>query len=99
MRALFQTDRVIVFRFNTDWDGVVEAELVVPKWIKTLGMTIQDECLGKIYSQNYHQGRISTISNIHTANIDLHHRELLSDLQVRANLVVPILQDENLWGC
>ena len=98
VRHLLRTDRVIVFRFEPSWQGVVEAESVAPGWSATLGMTIQDSCLGDLYVKSYQQGRVSMISDIRSAEVDPYHRDLLLGLQVQANLVVPILQGETLWG-
>ncbi len=98
VRRLLQTDRVIVFRFFPSWQGVVEAESVAEGWTKTRGMRIEDSCFNELYAQTYREGRISKIANIDTANIDPCHIGLLKPLQVKANLVVPILQGPKLWG-
>lgn len=98
VRNYLNTDRVIVFRFNPNWQGVVEAESVGPGLTKTLGMKIQDLCFGELYAESYRQGRVSSISDLDTADFDPCHVELLSAFEVRANLVVPILQGDNLWG-
>ncbi len=98
VRHLLRTDRVIVFRFKRNWEGIVEAESVDSGWSPTLGMTIQDSCLGDLYVASYRQGRVSMISDVSSAEVDPYHRDLLLGLQVQANLVVPILQGENLWG-
>ena len=98
VRHLLRTDRVLVFRFEPNWQGVVEAESVAAGWSATLGMTIQDACLGDLYVLNYKQGRVSMISDVKSTEVDPYHRDLLLGLQVQANLVVPILQGETLWG-
>ncbi|MGB3297035.1 MAG: GAF domain-containing protein [Phormidesmis sp.] len=98
VRRFLQTDRVVVFRFESNWQGVVEAESVAPGWIETLAIKIQDACLGKVYVGDYRQGRVSAISDIRDPSVDPYHRDLLISLQVQANLVVPILQGEELWG-
>lgn len=98
VRRFLQTDRVVAFRFQSHWQGVVEAESVAPGWCETLSMEIQDACLGDVYVGEYRLGRVSAIPDVDAAEVDPYHRELLHDLQVRANLVVPILQGENLWG-
>ncbi|MGB3294514.1 MAG: GAF domain-containing protein [Phormidesmis sp.] len=98
VRHLLQTDRVIVFRFERNWQGIVEAESVASGWSPTLGMVIQDSCLGDLYVASYRQGRVSMISDVTSAEVDPYHRDLLLGLQVQANLVVPILQGETLWG-
>ncbi len=98
VRRLLQTDRVVAFRFFPDWQGVVEAESVAPGWTKTLGMQIHDCCFNELYAQSYREGRVSAIADIDTADIDPCHVALLKPFQVRANLVVPILQGTELWG-
>jgi two-component system, cell cycle sensor histidine kinase and response regulator CckA len=98
VRRLLQTDRVVVFRFQSHWQGTVEAESVAPEWSAILSMKIQDACLGDVYVGDYRLGRVSAISDIYAAEIDSYHRQMLKGLQVKANLVVPILQDDNLWG-
>ncbi len=98
IRHFLQTDRVIIFRFKPDWQGIVEAESVAPNLTQTLAMQIEDNCFIKGYADRYRQGRVSAIANINTADIDPCHVELLQRFQVKANLVVPILQGEDLWG-
>ena len=44
------------------------------------------------------EGRVRAIADIETEVIAPCHREFLRNLQVRANLVVPILTAKGLWG-
>ncbi|HEY9829532.1 MAG TPA: PAS domain S-box protein [Stenomitos sp.] len=46
----------------------------------------------------YHQGQVTALSNIQDSRIDPCHVELLAQFQVKANLVVPILYDDQVWG-
>lgn len=98
LRSFLQADRVIVFRFNPDWQGIVESESVAPGWVETLGMNIQDSCFNDQYIENYSLGRVSVISDIETLDVSPCYLELLKSIQVRANLVVPIVQENHLWG-
>jgi PAS domain S-box-containing protein len=107
VRAFLQTDRVIIYRFREDWSGFVAVESVADGWHPTLGMTIADECFPTEYAKLYQQGRIRAIENVATSDLADCHKELLKELQVRANLALPILQtpaenDGNqpdiLWG-
>lgn len=98
VRKFLQADRVIVFRFQPDWQGVVEAESVAPGWIKTLGMNIKDACFNEQYVKTYRQGRVSAISDIKKTTVAPCYVELLNSVQVWANLVVPIVQENHLWG-
>ncbi|MCC5603015.1 PAS domain-containing protein [Nostoc favosum] len=51
----------------------------------------------KDYIERYYQGQVTAVSNIHDSSIDPCHGELLA-FQVKAHLVVPILQDNQFWG-
>ena len=98
VRAFLKADRVIVFRFHPDWQGVVEAESVAPEWNEILGMNIQDSCFNAQYVKSYRRGRISTISDINAIAMNPCYVALLKSVQARANLVVPIVQENKLWG-
>ena len=98
VRQFLQTDRTIIYRFNPDMSGVVVVESVGENWLSILGMNIQDSCFGESYVSNYQQGRSRYINDIHSEDVAECYINLLAEFQVQANLVVPILQGENLWG-
>ena len=99
VRQFLQTDRVVIYRFEPDWSGIVVVESVGSDWSTTLGATIQDTCFTtETQVQPYKQGRIRAIEDIYTEDIAACHVDLLARFQVRSNLVVPILQENNLWG-
>ncbi|MBD1894305.1 diguanylate cyclase [Coleofasciculus sp. FACHB-129] len=98
VRQFLQADRVLIFRFHPDWSGVVAVESVDSRWTPILGSTMTDHCFAQTYVEPYKNGRILAIEDIYTAKISPCHIDLLAQFQVRANLVVPILQGEDLWG-
>lgn len=99
VRQFLRTDRVVIYRFEPDWSGIVAVESVSSDWSPTLGAAIHDTCFTtETQVQPYKQGRVRAIEDIYTENIAQCHVELLARFQVRSNLVVPILQGENLWG-
>ena len=98
VRQFLQTDRVIVYRFNPDWSGVIAVESVDKGWIPVLGSTIYDPCFGKNYTHLYQQGRIGVVEDIYKAGLTPCYVKFLTQLQVTASLTVPILQGEKLWG-
>ncbi|MBD1829258.1 GAF domain-containing protein [Microcoleus vaginatus GB1-A2] len=103
-RVLLQTDRVIIYRFIPKGNSVVFAESVDPQWPRILGKQIYDPCCEATWVERYSQGQTSSISDIHSGSLQACDVELLDRIQVRANLVVPILldgkqqQSRNLWG-
>lgn len=50
------------------------------------------------YVKRYRQGQITAIADIQDTNIDPCHVELLAQFHVKANLVVPILHEDQFWG-
>ncbi|MFQ3612104.1 MAG: GAF domain-containing protein [Cyanobacteriota bacterium] len=98
VRSLLQTDRVIIFRFRPDWSGDVVTESVADPWRPILGSNIYDNCFAQSFVVPYQQGRVKAIEDIETAGLNPCHVQLLKQHQVRANLVVPILQEGSLWG-
>ncbi|PSN20381.1 hypothetical protein C7271_02555, partial [filamentous cyanobacterium CCP5] len=98
VRQFLAVDRVFIYRFDANWSGVVAFEVVKAPWISTLGRRLIDPCFAEQYTERYQQGRIHGMDNIETAGLSDCYVEFLESLQVKANLVVPILQGETLWG-
>jgi len=98
VRQFLQTDRVILYRFDADWNGVVMVESVAEGWLPILGTVIKEPCFANTYVEQYQRGRIKATENIFIAGLGKCHVEMLAQFQVKANLVVPILQGEKLWG-
>lgn len=107
VRAFLDTDRVLIYQFNPDWSGKIVAESVAPGWVSMLGQTLFDTCLSlQTCIQRYTQGCFQAIADIRTANIAPCYADLLARYQVRANLVIPILnttatlppESDHLWG-
>jgi signal transduction histidine kinase/DNA-binding response OmpR family regulator/HPt (histidine-containing phosphotransfer) domain-containing protein len=103
VRKFLQTDRVVIYRFNGDWSGVISAESIDEGWQSLLHQPVQDACFDETYAKIYESGHISIINDIYTAGFKPCYVEFLESLQVKASLVVPIIQTNNLqtnklWG-
>ncbi|AFZ07788.1 multi-sensor hybrid histidine kinase [Oscillatoria nigro-viridis PCC 7112] len=98
VRQFLSTDRTVIYRFNPDWSGFIAVESVSVGTMPILGIDINDPCFRERYVSVYEQGHVRAIDNIYTAGISECHVNLLSELEIKANLVVPILQGEKLWG-
>jgi len=98
VRLFLRTDRVVIYRFKPDWSGTVTVESAAPGIMPILFTHIEEPCFRDGYVSLYEQGRVRAINDIYTAGIDPCHIELLSGFGVRANLVVPVLQEGQLWG-
>ncbi len=98
VRKAIGTDRVIVYSFDAKWYGSVVAESVVPGWPKTLLAQIKDPCFAEGYVEKYQAGRVTATNNIYEAGLTDCHMRQLEPFGVKANLVAPILKDDQLFG-
>lgn len=105
IRQFLATDRVFIYRFHPDWGGVVAVESVEANWKSIQGKKIRDSFFGTPAGRDaYKRGRMQIVGNVRNAGLSACHLDLMNQLQVRASLVLPILQssgseaDDQLWG-
>ncbi|MFP4219718.1 MAG: PAS domain S-box protein [Phormidium sp.] len=101
VRHLLEVDRVAVFEFLAETHhhtGKFIAEDVKSGYESALAEQVTDQCFGDNYSGLYNQGKIYTVADIETAPMSECHRQILRRFQVRANLVVPLTKNNELWG-
>ncbi|MBW4487396.1 MAG: diguanylate cyclase [Trichocoleus desertorum ATA4-8-CV12] len=98
IRQFFQTDRVILYRFRPDWSGDVVQESVATDCLSIMGFTIDDPCFRENYVKYYRQGRVRAIADVQSAGLGDCHKALLTNYEVKANLVVPVMYRDQLWG-
>ncbi|MDJ0595551.1 MAG: GAF domain-containing protein [Pleurocapsa sp. MO_226.B13] len=98
VRRVLQCDRVVVYSLNQDRYGVVVAESVSAGYPRALNKTIEDPCFAARYLDKYRDGRVRAIDNIYEAGMSQCYVEQLETLDVKANLVTPILNEGKLFG-
>ncbi|NJL23000.1 MAG: GAF domain-containing sensor histidine kinase [Leptolyngbyaceae cyanobacterium SM1_3_5] len=98
VRSLFDTDRVVMYRFDQDWVGEVIVESVLEPWRRVLGNTYQDNCFPEESGQQYLEGRVRAVDDVEASDVAECHKGLLRSMQVKANLVVPIRMLGQVWG-
>ncbi|WP_250565554.1 GAF domain-containing protein [Adonisia turfae] len=98
LRTFLQVNRVVIYYFYNQWEGQVTFEALSAGEFSIYGSTGPDQCFNDEYAELYLAGRIRAIEDIETAPIEPCHRDFLRHLHVRANLVVPILTNQGLWG-
>jgi methyl-accepting chemotaxis protein PixJ len=101
IRNFLNTDRVAVFRFKTDSNynmGQTVSEDVRPGYTPALGVEVDDHCFGERHAELYRKGRTWAVTDIYQAGLAECYIEILARFQVRANLVVPLLKGDELWG-
>jgi GAF domain-containing protein len=98
LRESLQVDRVVLYYFYSQWQGQVTFESLSSQEFSILGSTGPDDCFNSEYAALYLAGRVRAIADIELEPIASCHRDFLRNIQVRANLVVPILIPRGLWG-
>ena len=98
IQANLDTDRVVLYYFYRHWEGQVICEAVKYKGLSILGSTGPDECFNDEYAALYLGGRARAIVDIEIESIQNCHRDFLRSIQVRSNLVVPVITHGSLWG-
>lgn len=100
VRQYLNADRVAVFRLypEKNWEGEFVSEDVTEGWISVLSERVYDDCFGDRFAPLYEQGRFQAVTDIHNAGLSDCHIAILGRFEVRANLVVPVLNNKSLWG-
>lgn len=91
VRQLLQCDRVIIYQFQDNWQGKVVVEDMSVPWPSILGDMGADKCFKGDYADLYQQGRVRAINDVFNAGLEPCHVDFLDSLQVKANLIVPIV--------
>ncbi|AFZ11976.1 GAF sensor hybrid histidine kinase [Crinalium epipsammum PCC 9333] len=98
VREFLGCDRVVFYRVWSDGSGEVVSEAVVDDVFIITGREITDPCFQSSYLELYRQGRVYAIADIDQANLNPCYTEFLHQFDVKAHLVVPILQGNDFWG-
>ncbi|QLE50188.1 response regulator [Nostoc sp. C057] len=98
VRSLLDCDRAMILQFQPDWSMVVVADSVKNGYVSYRGKQIEDTCCATDVFDLYHHEGIRVVCDIYTVQMSDCHRKLLETLQTRAKILVPIIQDGNLWG-
>lgn len=101
IRNFLNVDRVAIFKFAVDshyTDGETVAEDVRPGYTSALAVKVTDHCFSEGFAEQYREGRVWAVSDIYQAGLQSCYIEVLAQFQVRANLIVPLLKGEDLWG-
>ncbi|MEM9922638.1 MAG: methyl-accepting chemotaxis protein [Cyanobacteria bacterium P01_D01_bin.50] len=102
IRQALKTDRVVVYELNPEtWDGKVVSESVNAGFPKMMGAYIEDPCFRERQVKMYKNGRVRAIPNIYEdAGLKKAacYIKMLEQFAVQANLIAPILVEDNLMG-
>ena len=100
IHQFLQSDRTLVYRVFPEGTGAAIAESISPNRLKLLDILFPEEVFPQENYERYIQGRVYALNDSEDENESIVPClvEFLADIQVRAKLVVPIIQNQTLWG-
>jgi len=97
VRTTLGADRVVIYRVNSNGGGEVIAESVASSLPQALGES-EDPCISQSLIEAYKNGRVVAVNNVYEAGYSSEHVKFLEKLQVYANLITPVVKDNQLFG-
>lgn len=97
IRSHLNCDRTVIWQLQTDTHVIVAAEASSSQDVYDLGTQTTDPCFSD-WIDVYTHGRVRVVPDIYTTPMTDCHRQGLENLQIRAKIIVPILQGQTLWG-
>ncbi|RCJ18911.1 ATPase [Nostoc minutum NIES-26] len=98
IRQCLNCDRILIYHIQPDGSGTIVSESTVTAGGSLLGKNFRDPGFSAKYKERYGRGCIQIVEDIYAAGLHPEHIDFLASLHVRANLVVPILLQQDLWG-
>ncbi|MDZ8079473.1 MAG: PAS domain S-box protein [Nostoc sp. SerVER01] len=97
IRECLRSDCVAIYQLAADGSGCFAAASVADGYPQQLRQTILPFCIQENFS-HYYQGLPTILDDIQQSDFSADVFELLQLYQVKAAMVVPILNGEHLWG-
>lgn len=99
VQEFIEADRVIVIQCGADMSGEVIQESCSEVYPPMLGWALRDPwSVGEKFLVHYRAGRGLAVEDIYTQNLPPSQLEFLEYFQIQAEIVVPLLEDQTLWG-
>ena len=98
VRRILGADRVVIYRFNSDWSGYISHEDGDPNFPTAINEKINDPCIPEDIRQAYINNRVVITEDVFNAGFAPAHEALMVRLQIKSNLVVPIISQGQLFG-
>lgn len=99
VREFIEADRVIILQCTADMSGEVIQEACSSAYPAMLGWAVRDPwSVDEKFLSHYRQGRGMAVANVHEQGLSDNQIMFLDYFKIQAELVVPLLQEETLWG-
>ncbi|MBD2257757.1 methyl-accepting chemotaxis protein [Pseudanabaena sp. FACHB-2040] len=97
-REILQTDRMVVYQFNSDWSGAIVAESVEAALPSAYEQQLGDPCIPRETLEKYLSEGMLVEKDVVNAKFHPEHKALLHNLKVKSILGVPVLSQGRLFG-
>ncbi len=100
LHQVLESDRVLVYRIFADGTGAAIAESVSPNWPPIVNIIFPEEIFPPENYDYYIEGKVYTLDDLEDEKESILPClvEFLRKIQVKAKIVVPIIQNNTLWG-
>jgi GAF domain-containing protein len=95
VRAVLECDRAIVYVPVEQDAGIIVAESTLPALASIQDSKLELPYFEHRYLEEYQQGRVRAIDNIHEAGFSPQALENLARIAVKANVIVPIINNQH----
>ncbi|MBW4578432.1 MAG: PAS domain S-box protein [Tildeniella nuda ZEHNDER 1965/U140] len=97
VRQFLQTDRVLIYRFDAAHTGVLVADAVAPEWDVHTASNLH-QVWYRDQNDTYERGETYVVNDIAQLVLPADYLAIMQQLDIKAKLVVPIVQGNQLWG-
>lgn len=97
VRQFLHTDRVLIYRFDQAHSGTLVAASTAPEW-KLQPFLSSHQVWYQDAQSSYEKGEVYIANDMTAQNLETDYLEFIQQLQVKAKLVVPIVQADQVWG-
>lgn len=97
VRQFLQTDRVLIYRFDEAYSGVLVADSVAEEWTLEHAMDFH-QVWYRDSQAVYERGLTAIVHDIDREGLPDDYLRFMRRLKVKAKLVVPISQGNQIWG-
>ncbi|NEO30475.1 MAG: GAF domain-containing protein [Symploca sp. SIO3C6] len=98
VRAYLKVERALIYRFDSENQGLVIAESIETGYTPTLEQSLPALAFGGETRQQYQQREVVILEQIYQKSPSPYQVQLLKQFQVKASLSLPIFLEGKVWG-
>ncbi|NEP00615.1 MAG: GAF domain-containing protein [Symploca sp. SIO2E9] len=98
VRAYLKVERALIYRFESENQGLVTAESIASGYTPTLEQSLPALAFGAESRLQYQQQEIVILDQIYQKSPSPYQVQLLKQFQVKASLSLPIFLEGKVWG-